>query len=425
MATVHIIGAGMSGLACAVRCALAGKQVAFYEAAPQAGGRARSFVDEGLGCMVDNGSHMLLGANRSTRDYLSDISSNARISEIKPATYPFLDVRTGESWLLRPAGGWLPHWLLNSSRRVPGSKIGDYAEALSLARAGAGDTVADCVDTTGVLYERLWQPMTRAVLNADAREASARMLWRTVAETMLKGEAASRPLVFREGLSPTLVDPALELLGQRNADIRLQARARRLRYQDGRVIAIYFSEGLLGLESDDSVVLAVPPDIAQEMWPAVIVPRESRPIVNVHYRVSLPVRLPGGFPMLGLIGTESQWIFTRGDVLSVTVSTGIELVERPNWEIADLLWSEVTKALKRNMGRLPPWRVIKERRATMAQTPAEVVRRPDAKTGLNNLFLAGDWTATGLPCTIESAIRSGFTAAALAIRAVDKGPADN
>ncbi len=175
MATVHIIGAGMSGLACAVRCALAGKQVAFYEAAPQAGGRARSFVDEGLGCMVDNGSHMLLGANRSTRDYLSDISSNARISEIKPATYPFLDVRTGESWLLRPAGGWLPHWLLNSSRRVPGSKIGDYAEALSLARAGAGDTVADCVDTTGVLYERLWQPMTRAVLNADAREGEIRV----------------------------------------------------------------------------------------------------------------------------------------------------------------------------------------------------------------------------------------------------------
>lgn len=424
MATVHIIGAGMSGLACAVRCTLAGKQVALYEAAAHAGGRARSFVDEGLGCMVDNGNHILLGANRSTRDYLSDIGSAGRISEIKPAAYPFLDLRTGDSWMLRPAGGWLPYWLLNPERRVPGSKIGDYREALNLARAGAGDTVADCVDTACVLYERLWQPLTRAVLNADAREASARMLWRTIAETLLRGEAASRPLVFREGLSPTLVDPALEVLNRRKADVRFKSRARGLRYQDGRAIAIFFSEGLMGLDPGDAVVLAVPPDICAEMWPAVIVPRQSRPIVNVHYRVSLPVRLPGGYPFLGLIGTEAQWLFTCGDVLSVTVSAGIDLVERPNWEIANLLWAEVAKALKRNMGRLPPWRVIKERRATMAQTPAEVVRRPDTETGLDNLFLAGDWTATGLPCTIESSIRSGFSAAKLAIEAVDRDAVD-
>jgi hypothetical protein len=181
----------------------------------------------------------------------------------------------------------------------------------------------------------------------------------------------------------------------------------------------------LEVDNDDAVVLAVPPNICAELWPDVNPPTETRPIVNVHFRVREPVALPGGLPFLGLIGTDSQWIFSRGNVLSITISAASEHVDKQNWEIANHLWSEITNILGRNMGRLPPWRVIKERRATIAQTPAVLANRPSATTALNNLFIAGDWTNTGLPATIEGSIQSGLRAARLAIRWMNKVPDDS
>ena len=115
---------------------------------------------------------------------------------------------------------------------MPGSRIGDYLEVLRLARASPRDAVADCVDVDNILYHRLWQPFTRAVLNTDAGEASACLLWDVIAATFLKGEAACRPMLFSSGLTPTLVEPALRLIGARKSDIRFQARARGLRLND-------------------------------------------------------------------------------------------------------------------------------------------------------------------------------------------------
>ena len=420
MATIHVVGAGLSGLACAVRCALAGHKVALYESAPQAGGRCRSFLDDGIGCLIDNGSHMLLGANDATRGYMADIGTNGKVQEISPAGFPFMEPTTGRHWTLRPGSPWLPLWLLAPGRRVPGTSPLDYLEVFKLRRAGPKDTVADCLDPNGPLFETLWQPMCCAALNTDAREASARLMWRVVAMTLMKGEAACRPMIFSAGLSATLVDPALKTIERHDGIVRLQSRLRGIRWQNGRAVALHFPEGLMRLEVDDALVLAVPPDIAAEIWPGIEPPTEHRPIVNVHYRLAEPVALPGGKPFLGLVGTASQWLFVRGNVLSVTISAGGAYADKPNWELTNMLWGEVSRAMGRNMGRLPPWRVIKERRATIAQTPANIARRPGAETGLANMFLAGDWTDTGLPATIEGSIRSGQTAARLALRAIEK-----
>ena len=408
----------MSGLACAVRCVLAGQKVALYEAAPHAGGRCRSFQDEGLGCLLDNGSHLLLGGYESTRAYLADIGASGLIDEIAPARFPFLDLASGERWTLRPTPGPVPFWLFMPARRVAGTQPGDYMEALQLARADAAMTVADCVDTGGALYQRLWQPLSRAVLNTDAGEASAQLLWNVIASTFLKGESACRPLMCATGLSPTLVDPAISMLKDAGTEIRYQARLRGIRFHNDKALALHFPEGILGLENDDAVVLAVTPDACAELWPDITTPTESRPIVNVHFRLGEPAVLPGRVPFLGLIGATGQWLFARGEVISVTISAAEELAERPNWEIANQIWAEVARALGRNMGRMPAWRVIKERRATIAQTPAAASRRPGCDTTLANLFIAGDWTDTGLPATIESGIRSGFVAARHALAAI-------
>ena len=420
MATIHVIGAGMSGLACAVRCATQGHSVALYEAAPRGGGRCRSFMDEGLGCVIDNGSHMLLGANRNTIDYLDTIGSRASVTEIRPAAFPFRDTRSGVQWTLKPGSPFLPLWLFDAKRRVPGSTPRDYLKAFRLMRADKSATVAGCIGANDPMMETFWQPLCEAALNTDAREASARLLWKALSLSFFKGEPACRPMIFNHGLGTALVDPAIRLLESKGAIVRFQARLRGLRWQDDAVLALRFPEGLLRVAMDDAVVLAVPPDICAELWPDIKPPQETRPIVNIHFRLDTPVTLPGGMPFLGLIGTDAQWLFTRGNILSVTISAATGHVDRPNWELANHIWDEITRILDRNMGRLPPWRVIKERRATIAQTPKNVALRPGPTTMLNNLFIAGDWTDTGLPATIEGSIRSGYIAAGHAIAAVTK-----
>jgi hypothetical protein len=122
--------------------------------------------------------------------------------------------------------------------------------------------------------------------------------------------------------------------------------------------------------------------------------------------------LPDGAVLLGLVGGTAEWLFARGPVVSLTVSAADRLADEDAHEIARRLWCDTARALDLPTEPLPPWRIVKEKRATLAQTPEADRCRPATRTRWANLVLAGDWTATGLPATIEGAIRSGDRAAA-------------
>ena len=391
-----------------------------YEAAGHAGGRCRSFFDENLGCTIDNGSHMMLGANEATRRYLADAGSPDAATEIVPAAFPFVDVPSGEKWRVAPGPGPVPFWLLDRDRRVAGTGLADYFEIFRLARAGPGETVSDRVDRSGTLYERFWQPLSRAVLNTDASEGSARLLWSMVRETFLRGERACRPFFFGNGLSAALVDPVLTTLADNGAEIRFRSRLRAVLLEDGRASELAFGADSVPVGDDDSVVLAVPPDICGSLLPECRAPTRSSPILNAHYLLEEPVELPWGMPFLGLTGAEAQWLFTRDNSVSVTVSAADRLIDRSSDDLAELLWAEIAPVLGHPPKPQPPCRVIKERRATIVQTPAEIARRPATRTAVRNLRLAGDWTDTGLPATIEGSIRSGALAAGSLLEDRDK-----
>ncbi|MCH7930757.1 MAG: FAD-dependent oxidoreductase, partial [Proteobacteria bacterium] len=208
----------------------------------------------------------------------------------------------------------------------------------------------------------------------------------------------------------------VEWLGKQGYAPRFGARLRAIGFDGQRAAELDFGDRMERLGDDDGVVLAVPPPRAAELVPNLTVPQASRAIVNAHFRLSAPAALPEGSPFVGLVGGNAQWLFLRGDVASVTVSAADAMLDDDAGELAALLWADVARALGVAAEPLPPCRVVKERRATFAQTPEEVARRPPAETAYRNLFLAGDWTATGLPATIESAVLSGHTAARLVER---------
>ncbi len=407
----HIVGAGLSGLSTAVSLARTGHAITLCEASGQAGGRCRSYQDARLECLIDNGNHLLLSSNASTHRYLTALKADDALIGPPAACFPFLDVRNGRRWNVRPNAGRIPWWVLDPKRRVPGTRAGNYLSVFRFALAGRDSTVGACVGNTGVLFENFWEPLAVAALNTPAEDGAARLLWPVLRETFARGEAACRPLIARRGLTHAFIEPALRHLRQAGAEIRFKRRLQSVDYRDGKARILDFGSDKAILGDHDTVVLALPPSATAGLVSGLTVPDASNPIVNVHFRLSQPAELAPELPFLGLIGGTAQWLFVRGDIASVTISAAGGLVHEPAEILARKTWQDVALALNRDPANLPPNRVVKEKRATIAQTPEQARRRPGTATRFANLFLAGDWIDTGLPATIESAIRSGEAAA--------------
>jgi squalene-associated FAD-dependent desaturase len=406
--TVHIIGAGLGGLSAAVRLASLGRRkVAVHEATAFAGGRCRSYHDAAIGMTIDNGNHLLLSGNTAALAYLRDVGAEQRLIGPPHAEFFFVDLKSGARWTLKFNDGRLPFWIFDRNSRVPGTQPLDYLSLARLLWVRERQTVGEVIPCQGVLYERLVEPLILAALNIDPPQGSARLAAAIVRETLAVGGRACRPLIAREGLGPTLVEPALAFLKQRGATLYLEHQLRALAFADGRVETLDFGAETIALGADDTVILAVPPYAAAMLVRGLDVPNEFRAIVNAHFRIAPPADLP---PILGVLNATTQWLFSFPGRLSVTISAGDRLIDTPREELAATIWSEVARVTGLP-ATLPPWQIVRERRATFAATPAQDLKRPRTATNWSNLFLAGDWTDTGLPATIEGAIRSGNRAA--------------
>jgi hydroxysqualene dehydroxylase len=363
--------------------------------------------------MIDNGNHLVLSGNAAVGRYLREIGAEDRLAGPVHADFHFFDLQLGRRWTLRPSEGPLPWWILDAGRRVPGTRLRDYLALLVLMRRHPGRRIDEVIRRDGVLWDKFLRPVFLSALNTAPEEASADLAGAIVRETFAKGGRHMRPLIATPSLAAAFVDPALDRLRQTGAEIRLGRSLRTVRIDGDRVIGLVFDEGEEMVKSGESVILAVPPWVAQKLLPGVSAPDTFRAILNAHFRIAPPPEAPG---MVGLIGGTADWIFAFHDRLSVTVSAADDLMDTDTDELTLLLWRDV--AVVHNLtGPVPPCRIVKEKRATFASTPAQASRRPAARTEWGNLFLAGDWIDTGLPATIEGALRSGETAAELALGA--------
>lgn len=419
MARVVIVGAGLAGLACAVRLGKMGTDVLLLEAARHAGGRCRSFHEKSLDTIIDNGNHLLLSGNSAAMGLLDDIGARDRLVGPETARFPFADLATGERWTVSPSDGRLPWWIFDENRRVAGTSPADYLSIVRMLLRRAGVTFTDVVPAQGALYNRFWDPFIVAVLNIAPDDAAAELVTPVIWETFAKGAAACRPLVARDGLSDTFVDPALDFIRKAGGEVEFGARVAEVGFKDAQVTSLRSGADQITIGAEDALVLAVTAPVAQDLVPGLSAPTEHCAIVNLHFRLDPPPELDS--PFIGLVNSLAQWLFLRDDIASVTISAADAVAERPSEEIAAEVWREIAQVLNRPETETPPCRVIKERRATFRQSPSQVALRPRTKTRHSNLFLAGDWTDTGLPATIEGTIRSGNAAADAALAYLRRG----
>jgi len=409
----HVIGAGLAGLSAAIRLSQRGETVVVHEAAGQAGGRCRSYHDPALDMEIDNGNHLLLSANRAAIAFLATIGSADRLVGPPHADFPFVDLKRGERWTLKIGDGRLPWWMFDAGRRVPGTRARDYLSIARLLWPRREAAVGDIIACKGALYERLVGPLLLAALNTAPPEGSAALAAAVLRETIARGGRACRPLIARDGLGPTFIAPALAFLGSRGVAVGFGRRLRALGFAGDKAATLDFGDETIRLAGDDRVILAVPPVVATALVPGLTAPTAFRAIVNAHFRMTPPATMS---PIIGVINGTTEWIFAFPDRLSVTISGADRLLDTPREELAKTIWREVAAVAQlSDTDALPPWQIVRERRATFAAIPAQERLRPGTRTQWRNLWLAGDWTATGLPATIEGAIRSGERAAELAL----------
>ena len=407
--TVHVVGAGVSGLCAAL--GLAGSveaEVVVHDSAAQAGGRRRSFFDEATGLTIDGGDALILSNARSALAAIAAIGAGGQWRDAAPDGVAFVDMASGERWRLNPNRGPIPWWTLSASRRAPGLGAGAYWLAARLKRARAGKRLADYAPE-GAAADRLWRPLALGVLNTDLERASARLAGAALGGALLGG---ARPLAPAHGFARAFVEPALKTLRRHGVAIRFARRLTALALAGERIAALEFEHDRIDLAAGDAVVLAVPPRVAQALTPALSAPTEFAAAICVHFAARPPPEAPR---LIAAVHGALHWLACGDDRVVAAMRDAEAALAAPRETLAATLWRDAA-ALTGLSDDPPPWRVVAQRRATFAATPEQDALRPTSETHWPNLFLAGAWVQTGLPDGIESAARSGAAAAERARR---------
>jgi squalene-associated FAD-dependent desaturase len=435
---VIVVGGGVAGLAAAVRLASCDVPVLLLEQRPRPGGRTYSFRDTVSGETVDNGQHLLLAGYRHTLGFLESIGSRRLLSVQPKPSLLFHHPERGFHRLELPALRAPLHLMAG----VLGFGLLGYADRFRLLRAGAalstpaarsaGRTVAEWLAAAGQSAETrrgFWDPFTVAVMNEIPERAAAAPFLRAL-QTAFLGSAGDAALALPAvGLSELLVDPALEYLAIHQSVVRCSAEVQRVLVGGGRATGVR----LRGDETIEggAVIVAVPWHEARVLLEGITPLDPGWDTVNASPIVSIHLWFPEDFmpdESVGLIGRRVHWVFNRrrinresqpGGHLSVVISAAVDVVDWRN----EALIVQAVADIRSTYPRCPPAAtrglVIREKRATLSLTPAVEALRPGAITAIPNLFLAGDWTDTGLPATIEGAVQSGERCAELAVGAYD------
>ena len=433
---VLIIGGGFSGLAAGVALAEEGRGVRLLEQKPHLGGRARSFLDPATGSVVDNGQHIIMGCYHSTIHFLSTIGTLDRIRFQQRLTVRFLD-RNGRLTALQCPGLPSPWHVLLGVLRSGSFSFKHKLEVLRLGRslqwARAMDrgleklSVREWLTRLGQsesLQRNFWDLLCIAALNEDPSRANAGLFERVLQLALFSSPADSRIGIARVGLSEVYVDAATAYIRARGGRVECSRSVASLLVSEGQCRGVRLSSGE-EIEAE-SVLSAVPSFQLAGLLPgellrfepffAPVISLRPAPIISINLWFDRPIT---ELDFVGLRGTTIQWLFNKGKILgsgenyvSLVLSGAHRHIGRGKEELLAMALRELGDLFpEAQKAKLHHALVIKERFATFSPTWEAEQLRPTARTPVRGLYLAGDWTATGLPATIESAVQSGYTAA--------------
>jgi zeta-carotene desaturase len=454
-----VVGGGLAGIATAIRLAERGVAVTLVETRQRLGGRATSFTDPTTDRTLDNCQHVLMGCCTHLIDLYTRLGVADRIHWHRRLYFADAagTVDTLEADDL-PAPLHLARGLLSFRTFTLPEKLAIARAMLAILRLGATGrhrwhdrTFLHWLQEhrqPQTVIDRFWSVIVTSALNETPARASASYALQVFQEGFLAHERA-----YEMGLAAVplveLYDPAHRAITRTAGTVMLSTSAERFSFDGRHITALQLADGRT-LHAD-LFVSTVPFDRLAKLCPPSLTQADPRlhhlhrfqvsPIIGIHLWFasprSSPTDLPRAFPFPHLILTQSplHWIFNKGTDPDVTgpdhtptqhlhgvISAACDLVDRPAEDLIRLAEAELRKAVPAaRQATLVHARVIKEKRATFSIAPGTDALRPAARGPVSNLYLAGDWCATGWPATMEGAVRSGYSAAAAALQDHDLG----
>ena len=415
-----IIGGGIAGLTAASILSSKKNPVTLIESSPKLGGRTYSFFDSETNSVVDNGQHIMMGCYKDTLAFINLIGAENNFVYQKNLALEFLD-KTKKQFTLNSDKYFYPLNLVYSITKYDALTLIDklsfigfilklpFISKKSLINKNVFDWLTQQNQNLN-LISKFWEILCVGALNTSLEKASAFIFYDILLEIFFKGNFSSTIILPKYGLSESLINPAAGFIMNNGGKIILSETVKEIVIENRKVKSL--KTDCNNYEDFDFVISALPLYALEKILPAknlgIAINLEYSTILNVHLWVE-NINLKKSF--YGFLGSTLHWVFIKNDHINIVISNADYLADKSKEEILDFVLLELKEFVNIDNTNLKHYKIIKEKRATFIPSKEIINTRPDSKTLIENLFLAGDWINTGLPSTIESAVRSGRIAA--------------
>ncbi len=415
-----VIGSGFAGLSAAVHLSSKGKTVQVLEASNKTGGRAYSLKDKSTGTIIDNGQHIMMGCYNETLRFLRMIGAeNNLITQNKlevnfllPHFHKVKFKADSRLYPLNLVSGLLRYKALSPLNRFRMLKF-FFKLPLASDRDLSRMSVYDWLEQENQnedIRKAFWEILAAGALNTSINKASAKVFCDILKEIFFKGNKASTIILPGEGLTETYCNNAVKFIKERGGSMLTGEQVNKLVVENNRLKAVLTNRR--AVKEFKAVLSSVPYYSLKRILAADKLPPDPgftySSILTVHIWLK-ENKLEKTF--YGLLGSDIHWIFNHGTHLTLVRSDADELMDKSKEEVFELVKSELYKFCFIEEDDIADYRIIKEKRATFIPSNEILINRPGPSTSVKGLVIAGDWTNTGLPSTIESAVKSGRLAA--------------
>jgi len=417
-----VIGGGIAGLASAAYLTKQNIKVKLLESSPKLGGRAYSFTEQNSNDIIDNGQHILMGCYADALNFLKLIGATENFIYQKSLRINFL-TQKGKLVGLKSFTSFYPFNLLLALLNFNAITFKDRLSLLrfviklpfishqKLIDRNLKDWLKEGKQSDDTI-KSLWEIIAVGALNTNIDKASAFMFREILMKIFFNGNFASTIILPKNDLSNSYVKNAKEFIESNGGEIKLSSSVKEFIISENKIAEIKTANEVY--KDFDYVISAVPFYAFNNLYPEFFLDEkikfEYSSILNIHIWLKNN-HLKEQF--YGLIDSPVHWIFNKGNHINLVISDADYLIDKPAEEIYKLCVSELIKYTKFDESDVLQYKVLKEKRATFIPSNKILYTRPSSETKVTNLFLAGDWIDTGLPSTIESAVKSGRIAAEL------------